>query len=150
MLFPSSSFRPLPAAPARTGRLGVTSTHCGHFPRSTVQSAPASRSRPLARPQGCMLPLRDVPPGQWEHRHLREPTICSRYLITGSAFPATSLSVCPQVSNWFGNKRIRYKKNMGKFQEEATIYTTKMAVDTTKIGGLGSQASCPSTPSSGE
>uniref|UniRef100_A0A452QA51 PBX homeobox 4 n=1 Tax=Ursus americanus TaxID=9643 RepID=A0A452QA51_URSAM len=53
-----------------------------------------------------------------------------------------------QVSNWFGNKRIRYKKNMGKFQEEATIYTTKMAVDTTKIGGLGSQASCPSTPSS--
>nr|XP_044989579.1 pre-B-cell leukemia transcription factor 4 [Jaculus jaculus] len=28
-----------------------------------------------------------------------------------------------QVSNWFGNKRIRYKKNMGKFQEEATIYT---------------------------
>ncbi|XP_004760907.2 pre-B-cell leukemia transcription factor 4 isoform X3 [Mustela putorius furo] len=54
-----------------------------------------------------------------------------------------------QVSNWFGNKRIRYKKNMGKFQEEATIYTTKMAVDTTKVGGLGSQASCPSTPSSG-
>ncbi|VFV30245.1 pre-b-cell leukemia transcription [Lynx pardinus] len=50
-----------------------------------------------------------------------------------------------QVSNWFGNKRIRYKKNMGKFQEEATIYTTKMAV-----GGLGSQASCPSTPSSGQ
>lgn len=62
-----------------------------------------------------------------------------------SAFPVTSFSVCPQVSNWFGNKRIRYKKNMGKFQEEATIYTTKMAV-----GGLGSQASCPSTPSSGE
>ncbi|XP_059775139.1 pre-B-cell leukemia transcription factor 4 [Balaenoptera ricei] len=28
-----------------------------------------------------------------------------------------------QVSNSFGNKRIRYKKNMGKFQEEATIYT---------------------------
>ncbi|KAM8925301.1 pre-B-cell leukemia transcription factor 4 isoform 1-T1 [Lycaon pictus] len=54
-----------------------------------------------------------------------------------------------QVSNWFGNKRIRYKKNMGKFQEEATIYTTKMAVDTTKVGGLRSQASCPSTPSSG-
>ncbi|XP_026940637.1 LOW QUALITY PROTEIN: pre-B-cell leukemia transcription factor 4 [Sagmatias obliquidens] len=28
-----------------------------------------------------------------------------------------------QVSNWFSNKRIRYKKNMGKFQEEATTYT---------------------------
>ncbi|XP_071275820.1 pre-B-cell leukemia transcription factor 1-like isoform X3 [Agelaius tricolor] len=31
------------------------------------------------------------------------------------------LSVC-QVSNWFGNKRIRYKKNMGRFQEEAQAY----------------------------
>ncbi|NXG20066.1 PBX4 factor, partial [Grallaria varia] len=30
-----------------------------------------------------------------------------------------------QVSNWFGNKRIRYKKNMGKFQEEANIYSAK-------------------------
>ncbi|XP_030825629.1 pre-B-cell leukemia transcription factor 1-like [Camarhynchus parvulus] len=27
-----------------------------------------------------------------------------------------------QVSNWFGNKRIRYKKNMGRFQEEAEAY----------------------------
>nr|XP_010970608.1 PREDICTED: pre-B-cell leukemia transcription factor 4 [Camelus bactrianus] len=53
-----------------------------------------------------------------------------------------------QVSNWFGNKRIRYKKNMGKFQEEATIYTAKTAVDSPKVRGLGSQASCPSMPSS--
>ncbi|NXO94861.1 PBX3 factor, partial [Certhia brachydactyla] len=30
-----------------------------------------------------------------------------------------------QVSNWFGNKRIRYKKNMGKFQEEANIYAAR-------------------------
>ncbi|XP_019497357.1 PREDICTED: pre-B-cell leukemia transcription factor 4 isoform X2 [Hipposideros armiger] len=54
-----------------------------------------------------------------------------------------------QVSNWFGNKRIRYKKNMGKFQEEATIYTANTVVDTTEAGGPRSQASCPSTPSSG-
>ncbi|CAF0782563.1 unnamed protein product [Didymodactylos carnosus] len=27
-----------------------------------------------------------------------------------------------QVSNWFGNKRIRYKKNIGKAQEEANLY----------------------------
>ena len=30
-----------------------------------------------------------------------------------------------QVSNWFGNKRIRYKKNIGKAQEEASIYAAK-------------------------
>ena len=27
-----------------------------------------------------------------------------------------------QVSNWFGNKRIRYKKNIAKAQEEASMY----------------------------
>ncbi|XP_077455288.1 pre-B-cell leukemia transcription factor 2 isoform X2 [Stigmatopora argus] len=33
-----------------------------------------------------------------------------------------------QVSNWFGNKRIRYKKNIGKFQEEANLYAMKNAL----------------------
>ncbi|XP_065647651.1 pre-B-cell leukemia transcription factor 1 isoform X2 [Hydra vulgaris] len=32
-----------------------------------------------------------------------------------------------QVSNWFGNKRIRYKKNIGKAQEEATLYAKSTA-----------------------
>ncbi len=32
-----------------------------------------------------------------------------------------------QVSNWFGNKRIRYKKNIGKAQEEANLYAAKKA-----------------------
>ncbi|XP_067941238.1 pre-B-cell leukemia transcription factor 1-like [Watersipora subatra] len=32
-----------------------------------------------------------------------------------------------QVSNWFGNKRIRYKKNLGKQQEEAAMYAAKAA-----------------------
>nr|XP_039322132.1 pre-B-cell leukemia transcription factor 4 [Saimiri boliviensis boliviensis] len=50
-----------------------------------------------------------------------------------------------QVSNWFGNKRIRYKKNMGKFREEATIYTGK----TTEVGVPGNHTSRLSTPSSG-
>ncbi|GFS24241.1 pre-B-cell leukemia transcription factor 1 [Elysia marginata] len=31
------------------------------------------------------------------------------------------------VSNWFGNKRIRYKKNIGKAQEEANLYAAKAA-----------------------
>ncbi|KAI6214910.1 Homeobox domain-containing protein [Aphelenchoides besseyi] len=30
-----------------------------------------------------------------------------------------------QVSNWFGNKRIRYKKNIAKSQEEANLYAAK-------------------------
>ncbi|XP_035709288.1 homeobox protein extradenticle isoform X2 [Folsomia candida] len=33
-----------------------------------------------------------------------------------------------QVSNWFGNKRIRYKKNIGKAQEEANLYASKKAM----------------------
>ena len=32
-----------------------------------------------------------------------------------------------QVSNWFGNKRIRYKKNIGKAQDEAAMYAAKAA-----------------------
>ncbi|KAG9329525.1 hypothetical protein JZ751_004360 [Albula glossodonta] len=36
-----------------------------------------------------------------------------------------------QVSNWFGNKRIRYKKNIGKFQEEANMYAARTAVNAT-------------------
>ena len=32
-----------------------------------------------------------------------------------------------QVSNWFGNKRIRYKKNISKAQEEANLYAAKTA-----------------------
>ena len=33
----------------------------------------------------------------------------------------------PKVSNWFGNKRIRYKKNIVKAQEEANMYAAKAA-----------------------
>jgi len=32
-----------------------------------------------------------------------------------------------KVSNWFGNKRIRFKKNVSKGQEEANLYTAKLA-----------------------
>ena len=31
------------------------------------------------------------------------------------------------MTNWFGNKRIRYKKNIGKVQEEASLYLAKTA-----------------------
>lgn len=32
-----------------------------------------------------------------------------------------------QICNWFGNKRIRYKKNISKAQEEANMYAAKAA-----------------------
>uniref|UniRef100_A0A671P6E9 Pre-B-cell leukemia transcription factor 1-like n=1 Tax=Sinocyclocheilus anshuiensis TaxID=1608454 RepID=A0A671P6E9_9TELE len=52
------------------------------------------------------------------------------------------------VSNWFGNKRIRYKKNIGKFQEEANMYAAKTAVSAASVSAHGSQANSPSTPNS--
>ncbi|XP_069793734.1 pre-B-cell leukemia transcription factor 1 isoform X8 [Narcine bancroftii] len=55
-----------------------------------------------------------------------------------------------QVSNWFGNKRIRYKKNIGKFQEEANLYAAKTAVTATNAAAQGSRANSPSTPNSTE
>uniref|UniRef100_A0A3Q3IG53 Pre-B-cell leukemia transcription factor 1 n=1 Tax=Monopterus albus TaxID=43700 RepID=A0A3Q3IG53_MONAL len=48
-----------------------------------------------------------------------------------------------QVSNWFGNKRIRYKKNIGKFQEEANLYAVKTAVDAANVSAQASQANSP-------
>ncbi|XP_066508446.1 pre-B-cell leukemia transcription factor 1-like isoform X1 [Hoplias malabaricus] len=53
-----------------------------------------------------------------------------------------------QVSNWFGNKRIRYKKNIGKFQEEANMYAARTAVTAATASAQGSQANSPSTPNS--
>jgi len=40
-----------------------------------------------------------------------------------------------QVSNWFGNKRIRYKKNIVKAQEEANMYAAKAAAASMTPGG---------------
>ncbi|KIH47044.1 homeobox domain protein [Ancylostoma duodenale] len=39
----------------------------------------------------------------------------------------TVSQVGDSVSNWFGNKRIRYKKNIAKAQEEANMYAAKKA-----------------------
>ncbi|XP_077439437.1 pre-B-cell leukemia transcription factor 1-like isoform X2 [Vanacampus margaritifer] len=49
-----------------------------------------------------------------------------------------------QVSNWFGNKRIRYKKNIGKFQEEANVSAARTAVDAVSAA-FGSPANSPAT-----
>ncbi|XP_013771831.1 homeobox protein extradenticle-like isoform X2 [Limulus polyphemus] len=44
-----------------------------------------------------------------------------------------------QISNWFGNKRIRYKKNITKAQEEANMYAAK------KAGGAAAYSMVPSS-----
>ncbi|XP_013927606.1 PREDICTED: pre-B-cell leukemia transcription factor 3-like [Thamnophis sirtalis] len=56
------------------------------------------------------------------------------------------------LSNWFGNKRIRYKKNIGKFQEEANLYAAKTAVTAAHAVAAAvqnNQTSSPTTPNSG-
>ncbi|XP_067876989.1 pre-B-cell leukemia transcription factor 4 isoform X4 [Heterodontus francisci] len=86
-----------------------------------------------------------VPASAWD-----SPAVhIHRYHYT---FPSSQLgetSKTTNVSNWFGNKRIRYKKNIGKFQEEANLYAAKTAADaTTVVAHQGSQANSPSTPNS--
>ncbi|XP_026194824.1 pre-B-cell leukemia transcription factor 1-like isoform X2 [Anabas testudineus] len=70
--------------------------------------------------------------------------------ITVSQGSGRTISVS-QVSNWFGNKRIRYKKNIGKFQEEANLYAAKTAVTAAQAAAAvhNSQDESPITPSSG-
>ncbi|XP_053276820.1 pre-B-cell leukemia transcription factor 3b isoform X1 [Pleuronectes platessa] len=71
--------------------------------------------------------------------------------ITVSQGVGSTITVS-QVSNWFGNKRIRYKKNIGKFQEEANLYAAKTAVNAAHAAATAvqnSQANSPTTPNSG-
>lgn len=66
-----------------------------------------------------------------------------------------------QVSNWFGNKRIRYKKNVGGAQEEANLYAAKNAAAAASVAAQqqhdpqsnqsqqsSTNVSAPSTPTS--
>ncbi|XP_047655698.1 pre-B-cell leukemia transcription factor 3b isoform X7 [Tachysurus fulvidraco] len=72
--------------------------------------------------------------------------------ITVSQGVGSTITVA-QVSNWFGNKRIRYKKNIGKFQEEANLYAAKTAVNAAHAVAAAvqnSQTNSPITPNSGE
>ncbi|XP_030631451.1 pre-B-cell leukemia transcription factor 3 isoform X3 [Chanos chanos] len=73
---------------------------------------------------------------------------CSITVSQGMRTPIT----VSQVSNWFGNKRIRYKKNISKFQEEANLYAAKTAVTAAHAAAAAvqsSQANSPTTPNSG-
>ena len=53
-----------------------------------------------------------------------------------------------QVSNWFGNKRIRYKKNIVKAQEEANMFAAKAAA-TAAAGSAEAAAGMASPPGGG-
>merc|ERR1712032_757629 len=50
-----------------------------------------------------------------------------------------------QINNWFGNKRIRYKKSITKAQEEANMYAAKAAAQ-----GAGSDSPGPGLSPGGE
>lgn len=58
-----------------------------------------------------------------------------------------------QVNNWFGNKRIRYKRNTQRAQEEANIYAAKAAVSGMQQAAAANAMNIPgllSMPSQGE
>lgn len=66
-------------------------------------------------------------------------------LFLSSCFSLKASVLCfpsCKVSNWFGNKRIRYKKNISKFQEEANLYAMKTAM------GARQGEDSPHTPNS--
>merc|ERR550517_2054620 len=49
-----------------------------------------------------------------------------------------------QICNWFSNKRIRYKKNIVKAQEEANVYAARAACKAAnQQGGGGGSAPSP-------
>lgn len=60
-------------------------------------------------------------------------------------WPVAQQGCVGQVSNWFGNKRIRYKKNIGKAQEEANLYAAK-AASAASAQQLVQAVSDPSSP----
>lgn len=140
-----------PAAPPgqRGSSLSRGAARCGRLPGSALRPAAPSPSGPLAPPPDRVLSLGCASWAVETGAPQGACPVCTRRLVTGQLLRQLP-SVCPQVSNWFGNKRIRYKKNMAKFQEEASIYTASSAADTTEVWGPRSQASCPSTASFGE
>ncbi|XP_076352481.1 homeobox protein extradenticle-like isoform X3 [Tachypleus tridentatus] len=70
----------------------------------------------------------------------------SRFLDASNPYPSEEAKeelarkcgiTVSQISNWFGNKRIRYKKNISKAQEEANMYAAKKAAS---VGGASALA----------
>lgn len=92
---------------------------------------------------------------KWSHCmvHSASSTLTSDTLPSPLPTPPLLFFFLHQVSNWFGNKRIRYKKNIGKFQEEANLYAAKTAVNAAHAVAAAvqnSQTNSPTTPNSGK
>ncbi|XP_018577521.1 homeobox protein extradenticle-like [Anoplophora glabripennis] len=51
-----------------------------------------------------------------------------------------------QVCNWFGNKRIRYKKNIGKAREEANLYAARKAAGASPYSSTPTPMMSPAPP----
>ncbi|CAG0922003.1 unnamed protein product [Notodromas monacha] len=66
-----------------------------------------------------------------EIRFLRTHYLLSSAPQCPTRLGSDSAQVEARVSNWFGNKRIRYKKNIAKAQEEANLYAAKKAAGST-------------------
>ncbi|XP_053442331.1 pre-B-cell leukemia transcription factor 4 isoform X3 [Nycticebus coucang] len=105
-------------------------------------------SRPEKRGRGPVVMASTATPGGCPNDNSIEHSDYRAKLSQIRQIYHSELEKYEQVSNWFGNKRIRYKKNLGKFQEEAAIYAGKSATDVTEVRVPGSHTSCPSTPSS--
>ncbi|KAG8233004.1 hypothetical protein J437_LFUL013793 [Ladona fulva] len=65
--------------------------------------------------------------------------------VWDNRFAGAAFRMLLSVSNWFGNKRIRYKKNIGKAQEEANLYAAKKAADL-KLSDLSRWKGCCASP----
>lgn len=93
--------------------------------------APAARMRSL-RPTACYLSLHKIKIILNEYIVIKLILILEKRVTWKSKSWKNYIFFIFQVSNWFGNKRIRYKKNIGKAQEEANLYAAKKAAGTWK------------------
>lgn len=80
--------------------------------------------------------------------------VCAGTFVSTYPFSTTTAATMmqvSQVSNWFGNKRIRYKKNIGKAQEEANLYAAKKAAGASpySMGGASGTATPMMSPGPG-
>nr|CAH7713686.1 unnamed protein product [Callosobruchus chinensis] len=69
-----------------------------------------------------------------------------RLVVVGLRFRTERSVEVLVVSNWFGNKRIRYKKNIGKAQEEANLYAAKKAAGASPYSGTATPMMSPAPP----
>lgn len=126
----SSSVRP--ASPR------MSSTHCRHFPGSTVQSAPPSQSRPLMQPPGYTMSLKDVPPGRRKQGHLRR-NLPSVHRITGSALSSNFCLGVHRFPTGSATKESGIKRTWGSFKKRRPFTRLTRRETPPKLGVQGAR-----------